>query len=52
MALIAFQVFDGTAAHHDGSLEAGDEITGVNRKPVKGLSKTEVAKLIQHSKVQ
>uniref|UniRef100_A0A8B9H6V0 PRKCA-binding protein n=1 Tax=Astyanax mexicanus TaxID=7994 RepID=A0A8B9H6V0_ASTMX len=31
----------------DGTLAAGDEITGVNGKPVKGKTKVEVAKMIQ-----
>lgn len=31
----------------DGSLAAGDEITGVNGKTVKGKTKVEVAKMIQ-----
>ena len=41
------QVFDNTPAAKEGSLEAGDEITGVNKIPVKGKSKTEVARMIQ-----
>jgi len=41
------QVFDNTPAALDGTLAAGDEITGVNGKPVKGKTKVEVAKMIQ-----
>lgn len=44
------QIFDNTPAALDGSLEAGDEITGVNRTSVKGKTKTEVARMIQGSK--
>uniref|UniRef100_A0A8B9HEW9 PRKCA-binding protein n=1 Tax=Astyanax mexicanus TaxID=7994 RepID=A0A8B9HEW9_ASTMX len=40
-------VFDNTPAALDGTLAAGDEITGVNGKPVKGKTKVEVAKMIQ-----
>ena len=42
-----WQVFDNTPAALDGTLAAGDEITGVNGKPVKGKTKVEVAKMIQ-----
>ncbi|KTG05696.1 hypothetical protein cypCar_00046711 [Cyprinus carpio] len=45
--LYIVQVFDNTAAALDGTLAAGDEITGVNGKPVKGKTKVEVAKMIQ-----
>ncbi|XP_068192497.1 PRKCA-binding protein [Antennarius striatus] len=45
--LYIVQVFDNTPAALDGTLAAGDEITGVNGKPVKGLTKVEVAKMIQ-----
>lgn len=41
------QVFDNTPAALDGTLAAGDEITGVNGKAVKGKTKVEVAKMIQ-----
>lgn len=41
------KVFDNTPAALDGTLAAGDEITGVNGKPVKGKTKVEVAKMIQ-----
>uniref|UniRef100_A0A3Q2R0P8 PRKCA-binding protein n=1 Tax=Fundulus heteroclitus TaxID=8078 RepID=A0A3Q2R0P8_FUNHE len=40
-------VFDNTPAALDGTLAAGDEITGVNGKTVKGKTKVEVAKMIQ-----
>ncbi|KAJ8387575.1 hypothetical protein AAFF_G00152710 [Aldrovandia affinis] len=45
--LYIVQVFDNTPAALDGTLAAGDEITGVNSKPVKGKTKVEVAKMIQ-----
>ncbi|XP_059418669.1 PRKCA-binding protein [Carassius carassius] len=45
--LYIVQVFDNTPAAQDGALAAGDEITGVNGKPVKGKTKVEVAKMIQ-----
>uniref|UniRef100_A0A3P8SZD2 PRKCA-binding protein n=1 Tax=Amphiprion percula TaxID=161767 RepID=A0A3P8SZD2_AMPPE len=45
--LYIVQVFDNTPAALDGTLAAGDEITGVNGKPVKGKTKVEVAKMIQ-----
>lgn len=45
-------MFDNTAAALDGTLAAGDEITGVNGKPVKGKTKVEVAKMIQAVQVQ
>lgn len=47
MATGVSQVFDNTPAALDGTLAAGDEITGVNGKPVKGKTKVEVAKMIQ-----
>lgn len=46
------QVFDNTPATLDGTLAAGDEITGVNGKPVRGKTKVEVAKMIQAVQVQ
>lgn len=46
------QVFDNTPASLDGTVAAGDEITGVNGKPVKGKTKVEVAKMIQTVQVQ
>uniref|UniRef100_A0A8C4EME9 PRKCA-binding protein n=1 Tax=Dicentrarchus labrax TaxID=13489 RepID=A0A8C4EME9_DICLA len=45
--LYIVQVFDNTPAALDGTLAAGDELTGVNGKPVKGKTKVEVAKMIQ-----
>ena len=45
------QVFDNTAAAREGTLQSGDEITGVNGVNVKGKSKQEVAQLIQRSEV-
>ncbi|XP_063078382.1 PRKCA-binding protein [Engraulis encrasicolus] len=45
--LYIVQVFDNTPAAIDGTLAAGDEITGVNGKTVKGKTKVEVAKMIQ-----
>ena len=45
------QVLDGSPASRDGSLKAGDEIVGINGNSVKGRTKTEVARLIQVSKV-
>lgn len=45
--LYIVQVFDNTPAALDGTLAAGDEITGVNGKTVKGKTKVEVAKMIQ-----
>lgn len=44
---VCVQVFDNTPAALDGTLAAGDEITGVNGRPVKGKTKVEVAKMIQ-----
>ncbi|KAF3846754.1 hypothetical protein F7725_003832 [Dissostichus mawsoni] len=45
--LYIVQVFDNTPAALDGTVAAGDELTGVNGKPVKGKTKVEVAKMIQ-----
>ncbi|XP_028311925.1 PRKCA-binding protein [Gouania willdenowi] len=45
--LYIVQVFDNTPASLEGTLAAGDEITGVNGKQVKGKTKVEVAKMIQ-----
>uniref|UniRef100_A0A3B4D4J5 PRKCA-binding protein n=1 Tax=Pygocentrus nattereri TaxID=42514 RepID=A0A3B4D4J5_PYGNA len=45
--LYIVQVFDNTPAALEGTLAAGDEITGVNGKTVKGKTKVEVAKMIQ-----
>ncbi|KAL3312893.1 PRKCA-binding protein [Cichlidogyrus casuarinus] len=44
------QIFDGTPAAEDGSLQAGDEITSVNGISVKGRNKSEVARLFQTGK--
>ncbi|KAG8439843.1 hypothetical protein GDO86_005855 [Hymenochirus boettgeri] len=49
--LYIVQVFDNTPASQDGTIAAGDEITGVNGKSVKGKTKVEVAKMIQNVKV-
>lgn len=46
------QVFDNTPAALDGTMAAGDEITGVNGKSIKGKTKVEVAKMIQEVKVR
>ncbi|NXX12660.1 PICK1 protein, partial [Podargus strigoides] len=43
-------VFDNTPAALDGTVAAGDEITGVNGNSVKGKTKVEVAKMIQRVK--
>ncbi|XP_068096330.1 PRKCA-binding protein [Hyperolius riggenbachi] len=48
--LYIVQVFDNTPAALDGTIAAGDEITGVNGKSVKGKTKVEVAKMIQNVK--
>ena len=44
------KVFDNTPAARDGTLEAGDELVGVNGANVKGKTKVEVAKMIQSTK--
>lgn len=49
--LYIVQVFDNTPAAKDGTLQSGDEITGVNNVSVKGKTKVEVAKMIQSIKV-
>ena len=48
--LYIVQVFDNTPASKDGTLEAGDELVGVNGVNVKGKTKVEVAKMIQATK--
>ncbi|CAH8636887.1 unnamed protein product [Schistosoma guineensis] len=48
--LYVVQIFDSTPASEDGSLQAGDEITGVNGISVKGKTKVEAARLIQSFK--
>ena len=40
-------MFDNTPAAREGTLEAGDELVGVNGVTVKGKTKVEVAKMIQ-----
>lgn len=49
---IHLQVFDNTPAALDGTVAAGDEITGVNGRSIKGKTKVEVAKMIQEVKVR
>jgi C-terminal processing protease CtpA/Prc len=46
------QVFDNTPAAKDGTLQSGDELVGVNGASVKGMTKVEVAKIIQTIKVR
>merc|ERR1712241_1644968 len=48
--LYIVQVFDNTPAAKDATLEAGDELVGVNGTNVKGKTKVEVAKMIQATK--
>ena len=50
--LYVVQVFDNTPAACEGTLEAGDELVGVNSEFVKGKTKVEVAKLIQQAQGQ
>lgn len=45
--LYIVQVFDGTPAALEGSLQSGDELTAINGNSVKGKTKVEVAKMIQ-----
>uniref|UniRef100_A0A182JDB4 PRKCA-binding protein n=1 Tax=Anopheles atroparvus TaxID=41427 RepID=A0A182JDB4_ANOAO len=45
--LYIVQVFDGTPASREGTLQSGDELLGVNGVSVKGKTKVEVAKMIQ-----
>ncbi|XP_058058318.1 PRKCA-binding protein isoform X1 [Anopheles bellator] len=45
--LYIVQVFDGTPAAREGTLQSGDELLGVNGASVKGKTKVEVAKMIQ-----
>ena len=49
--LYVVQVFDNTPAAKDGTLQAGDEIVGVNGKSLRGKTKVDVAKAIQAVKV-
>ena len=44
---LSLKVFDNTPAAREGTLEAGDELVGVNGVTVKGKTKVEVAKMIQ-----
>ena len=46
-AFDVLQVFDGTPAAKEGTLQSGDEVVGVSGQNVKGRTKVEVAKLIQ-----
>lgn len=41
------QVFDGTPAASEGSMQSGDELTSINGNSVKNKTKVEVAKMIQ-----
>jgi len=50
--LYIVQVFDNTLASRDGTLEAGDELVGINGANVKGKSKAEVAKMIKASNTE
>ena len=50
--LYIVQLYDKTPALQDGSLQCGDEIVAINGTNVKGLSKTELAKLIQGAEDQ
>lgn len=45
--LYIVQVFDGTPAAREGTLQSGDELLAVNGNSVKGKTKVEVAKMIQ-----
>ncbi|XP_065356523.1 PRKCA-binding protein [Calliphora vicina] len=45
--LYIVQVFDGTPAAREGSLESGDELLAINSTSVKGKTKVQVAKMIQ-----
>ena len=49
--LYVVQVFDNTPAAKDGTLQAGDEIVGVNGKSLRGKTKVDVARAIQAVKV-
>jgi len=48
--LYVVQVFDNTPAAKDGTLQAGDEIVGVNGKSMRGKTKVDVAREIQSIK--
>ncbi|KAL9923655.1 protein interacting with PRKCA 1 isoform 1-T1 [Glossina fuscipes fuscipes] len=45
--LYIVQIFDGTPAAREGSLESGDELLAINNVSVKGKTKVQVAKMIQ-----
>ena len=47
ISCFSLKVFDNTPAAREGTLEAGDELVGVNGVTVKGKTKVEVAKMIQ-----
>ena len=49
--LYVVQVFDNTPAAKDATLQAGDEIVGVNGKSMRGKTKVDVAREIQSIKV-
>ncbi len=49
--LYVVQVFDGTPAAVDAKLQAGDEVTGVDKVSCKAKTKSQVAKMIQSTKV-
>lgn len=46
------QIFDNTVASKEGTLEAGDEITAIDRRSVRGVSRAEAARWIQKSEVR
>eukprot|EP00795_Rhopilema_esculentum_P009394 gene9394-17098_t len=48
--LYVVQVFDNTPAAKEGTLQAGDEIVGVNGKSMRGKTKVDVARAIQSIK--
>uniref|UniRef100_A0A1I8NTL1 PRKCA-binding protein n=1 Tax=Stomoxys calcitrans TaxID=35570 RepID=A0A1I8NTL1_STOCA len=50
--LYIVQVFDGTPAAREGSLESGDELLAINSTSVKGKTKVQVAKMIQAASQQ
>uniref|UniRef100_A0A336KGB0 PRKCA-binding protein n=1 Tax=Culicoides sonorensis TaxID=179676 RepID=A0A336KGB0_CULSO len=45
--LYIVQIFDGTPAAKEGTLQSGDELLAINGTSVKGKTKVEVAKMIQ-----
>ena len=49
--LYVVQAFDNTPASKDSTLQAGDEIVGVNGKSLRGKTKVDVARAIQAVKV-